>query len=280
MRKIFLGLLMAGLGSLSLFASLEDDLKLSLEVRQVEDLTPEGLNYVFYINIDNVSSKTYRLSGYSYRFLVEGMEYLRLQRPLDGSLGVSPSGKTMIALPVKITYALLFQEIGEELSERMKVKCAVMGELAFAERRRERGRLPFAFSGEFPIFKAPQFSSLALKAAAVTIGGADLSFEAKVKNPNMFDLQIDRLNYTLYFGGHKVDEGTTGSGKNIGAKVEEAFVFPLLLDFFEMGRDLYAILTQSTVNCRISGTLEIRIPWTRLVFPFDTTESVPVLRQD
>ena len=79
---------------------LDKDLSLSLEARQVENLTSESCSFVVYINIDNTSSKPYYLTRYRYRFIAEEKEYLQLNRILGERLEVSPSTKTMISIPV------------------------------------------------------------------------------------------------------------------------------------------------------------------------------------
>ena len=66
--------------------ALDDDLLISLEVKQVEKLTTTSLNYVFYLNIKNVSSKSYYLTRYRYRFVVNEMEYLQISTPFHTGL--------------------------------------------------------------------------------------------------------------------------------------------------------------------------------------------------
>ncbi len=58
----------AMMSGFSLFAGVKQDIKISLEEKQIQDLSPEGLTMVFYVNLTNASSRTYGLSGYHYRY--------------------------------------------------------------------------------------------------------------------------------------------------------------------------------------------------------------------
>ena len=262
-----------------LFGSLEDDISISLEEKQVQDLSLDGLSMVFYVNISNTSSKTYYLSGYRYRFMVNNQEYLRLQVPLGESLKIEASRKTLIALPVKITYEFLFREISEVKKEDI-VQCYMMGEFAFSDGRKERGRLPVAFSGEFPIFKSPEIEISALKANTLTIGGADLNFGVKIKNKNGYELEVENVSYDIKFGGHQIENGRLSEDKNIPKNDEIEISFPLLLNFFEVGKDVLAILQQDSLNCHFSGKIDINTLWGRLSISVDKKEKVNIQRSE
>jgi len=202
-RRSILVLLLSFLPFAAFSLSLEDDITILLRERQVQDLKDSGLNLVFYIQIKNSSSKPYYLTGYSYRFVVEQGEYLRLQTSLDPRLRIDPSEETLIALPVKITYEHLFRTV-ESVKTKDKALCYIMGELAFADEKKERGRLPFSFSGEFPVYKDPQIDLVAININMLTIGGADLNLEIKLMNTNGFELLVQSVRYRIKVGNHPI----------------------------------------------------------------------------
>ena len=164
----------------ALALALKDDISISLEEKRIKDLSPAGATLVFYVNINNSSSKTYDLSAYRFRFMVKDQEFIRLQTPLDNGLRISPKGKTLISLPVKITYNLLYKTVNGVEGEKL-LACSIMGDMAFSEGRKDRGYLPFAFSGEFPIFQAPKITVTEIKANSLTIWGADLLVVVNIK---------------------------------------------------------------------------------------------------
>ena len=275
MKKYFIYLptlliILAGFG----FAGpLDKDLSISLEVKQVENLTTTSLSYVFYLNIKNVSSRFYFLTRYRYRFVVDEKEYLQLNTVPSAGLEIRPSETTMVAIPVKITYEHLFQAI-KGISEMDSVSCYLMGELFFSDGRKERGSLPIAFNGEFPIFKAPEVEIISLDTNTLSIAGADLDFLVKIKNSNGFNLRIHKITYTLKLSGLPVDEGQIEGDKNIETRGEKDFALHLLLNFFDVGKDLYPVLQKSDVEAAFSGEIGILANWGRMQIPFSINKKL------
>ncbi len=274
-RLCVLFTLICGLSAAVFSFSLKDDITIVLREKQVQNLDSTGLNLVFYVTIKNSSSRAYYLSGYSYRFVVDQTEYLRLQTALDSRLKVNASEETLIALPIKITYDHLFRTV-DGIEARDKALCYIMGELAFADEKRERGSLPFSFSGEFPIFSNPLIELVALNINMLTIGGSDLNLEIKLKNTNGFELLVERVSYRISVGSRPIGNGNISGDKSIPARGEKAFQLPMLLNFFEVGKDVYAFLQQERAPCRFSGEIEIHTVWGRIQIPFDQTEEVSI----
>lgn len=260
---IMLGLMIGG----ALALALKDDISISLEQKRIKDLSPAGATLVFYVNINNSSSKTYNLSAYRYRFMVNEQEFIRLQTPLENGLRISPQEKTLISLPVKITYDLLYKTVNGSEGEKL-LACYIMGEMAFSEGRRNRGALPFAFSGEFPIFHAPEITVTEIKANSLTIGGADLVVAVNIKNDNGFDLILDNIQFSLKFGGHLIEEGNIGRNRSLKTGGGELLTIPVLLNFFDVGKDVYAVLQQEVINCGFAGEMELSTNWESIKLPF------------
>lgn len=257
--------------------SLSKDLKISLKEKRIEGLGISGLSFVFYVNISNSSSKHYYLSGYSYRFVVEEMEYLRLATHLENHIKIKANEETLLSFPLKITYANLFQAV-EVVKKKDKVLCYLAGEMKFSDGRREKGHLPFAFSGEFPILRKPEIELLLIQIRDLTIGGADLNYKVDFKNNNFFELLIDKMTYKLHLEERLISEGTVEGDKNIGSKGEKEFSIPVLLNFFEVGKEVYSILHQTYARCQFSGEIEVKTIWGRLRIPFEKRGEITIAR--
>lgn len=257
--------------------SLTKDLKISLEEKQIQDLSISGFSLVFYIKITNTSRSIYYFSGYDYRFVVNQKEYIRVDTPMSNGIRIEPSSDTLLSFPLKITYSLLFQEV-EGIEKEDKATCYLAGTMRFSDGRKEKGKLPFSFSGEFPLFKSPEIECLSLDVNDLTIGGADLSFEVRFKNRNGFELFVDSIKYALQLGEKPIGEGKISGDKNIKSRTDKVFSLPLLLNFFEVGKDVYNILHQPSALCRFSGELKVRTVWGTLNIPFDKRERVSISR--
>lgn len=258
-------------------SSLEKDLKISLEEKQIQDLSLEGLSLVFYVKITNSSQTAYSLSGYGYRFVVNQRDYVHIETPLENKIIIDALSDTLLAFPLKITYAHLFQAVAG-IEEEDKAVGYLAGIMKFSDGRKEKGKLPFAFSGEFPLFKKPEVELLNLQVNDLTIGGADLSFEVRFKNRNRFELLVDSITYNLQLGDKPIGEGRISGDKNINSQGEKLFSLPLLLNFFEVGKDVYNILQQASALCRFSGQLKVRTIWGRLDIPFEKKERITIAR--
>jgi len=259
------------------FGSLKNDIKITLLEKQLQKMSSEGLVLAFYIKIENFSSRPYFLSGYSYRFVINQTDFIRLETLLDNGIRIESKRSSTIVLPVKITYSYLFNEI-PDVAGAESVPCYIMGRFNFSDGRRNRGYLPIAFSGQFPIFKDPVLELLPLNMNMITIAGADVEIRVKVKNNNGFEFPVDRIEYDLKFGGHPIHKGRFSENKNIAAHGEKIFALPILLNFYEVGRDVYGLLRQAAMNISFSGEVELKTIWGRIIRPFDVQKKVSIDR--
>ena len=282
MRKLrktlcFFLLFLWAFASSALPMSLREDLSISLEEKKIKDLDVSGLFLIFYVNISNSSSSPYYLSCYDYRFAVNQKEYFRLSNSLEKYIRIEARENTLLSFPLKITYAHLFRVV-EGIEKEDKAQCYLAGAMTFSDGRREKGRLPFAFSGEFPIFKKPEIEFLTLQVKEMTIGGADISFRMSFKNSNAFELLVDRVRYGFHVGGKSVGEGIISGDKNIESGEIRVFSIPFLMSFFEVGKEVNSQLRQPSALCRFFGEIEVRTAWGYIKIPFDKSDKVTISR--
>jgi len=263
--------------NISLSDTLKKKITVSLEEKKIQDLSPSGFSVVFYINVSNSSSKAYYLSNYDYRFMVNDKQYIIIDSNLEEAIRIDAKGRTSICLPVKITYSHLFQEI-EGIESEEKAFFYLMGGLTFSEHGKRRGRIPIAFSGEIPIFNGLDINFMQLRENSLSFTGADLNFYVKFKNTNTFNILVEKASYNLVLGGYSIGNGVIREEKEIEKAKEGAFSIPLLLNFFEVGKDLYAVLQQKTVTCRFSGQMEVYTRWGRFAIPFEKNEKIAIVR--
>ncbi len=279
MRKnaIFLVILLAASAHFSSSASLTKDLKITVKEKRIRDFSLDGLTLVFYVNIANSSSRAYFLSGYEYRFIVNQTDYLQLQTGLEKGLRIEARDETLVAFPVKITYENLFRTI-PAMKQELHATCNLVGWARFSDERRERGKLALAFTGDFPIFWKPELQLVQLRVNSLTIGGADIEFEVKFQNKNRFELMVDRISYTLTLAGYEIKKGIIAGDKNIDKQGEKLFSLPVLLNFFDVGKEVYDVLDKSSTQSRFTGVVEVQTVWGRLTIPFDKQELLTITR--
>lgn len=276
MRKMSLLLaIICALSGPAASKSLQDDIQIALKETRIMNFGMAGLSYVFYVNITNSSSSEYYLSGYDYRFLVNQSEYFRLQKSLEKRIKIEPRKSKLLSFPIKITYAHLFRLV-EGIEQEENLAGNWTGTLSFSDARKERGKLLFDYSGEFPVFKNLEIKFLSLQVEELTIGGADTRFNASVINPNIFDMRIERISYKFYLRESLISEGAVSGGKTVVRHGEQTFSFPLLMNFFEVGKDVYTMLQRTSSLCRFTGEIEVKTEWGRVKIPFDQTGRVAI----
>jgi LEA14-like dessication related protein len=248
------------------FGLSKKDLAVSLKEKRIRDLSSRGLTLAFHVGIRNSSAAACFLTRYNYRVTINQKEYLRLPVVLDDPIRVGAGEEVLIALPLKVTYALLFQAIGP-IEE--KAVCDMVGDLVFADEKKKEEKIAFAFSGEFPIFKDPVVEFLPLRVKDLTVGGGDVIFDVKFGNPNNYDLIVDTITYNLWFGETTVLKGEIPGDKSVPAKGNKTLSLPFLMDFFEVGKEVYDLLQKPPVPCRFSGEIAVNSVWGRLVIAFD-----------
>jgi len=260
---------------LQVLGAAKKNITVSLDRKEIRDLTSRGLILVFFLKVANSSSSPFYLEQADYRVVVEEKDYFSLKSSLDEPILVPPGGETSVSLPVKVTYALLFEAVGE-LGEKSRLASYVTGLMMFSDGRRIREKVPFAFSADFPVFQDLGAEIHPLEVNALSLGGAELTFAFTLKNPNSFDLELNRSVYQLKLGGKVVAEGSIRAGERIESRSEKRLSLPLILDFFELGRDLQAVLERPAAECELVAELEASTVWGEVKVEVSKKEAVAV----
>jgi LEA14-like dessication related protein len=247
----------------------KDEISLVLKEKVIQNLSSSGLVLAFHLNVVNPSASARELVRYRYRVRINQKEYLNMDVTLESPLAIPADGEALIALPVKISYDLLRTAVGPIEGQAL---CDMVGDMFFRGERKREQKVPFAFSGEFPIFQDPEVDILPLKVIDLTVGGADVVFRPRFKNFNSYELIVDKIEFELYFSGHQVLAGPIPGDKSLPHTAEKTFSLPFLLDFFEAGEDVRGGFDKGEFPCRFAGRIEITSAWGRLVIRFDRTQ--------
>lgn len=256
-------------------AAVKKKIAISLSRKEIRDMTTQGLNLVFYIQIANSSSSPLYLDHYDYRVVIQERDYFSLRTTLEEPIFVPAGSNTLISLPVKVTYSLLFEAV-PGIENEARVGCYITGLIMFSDGKKIKEKVPFAFAGEFPVFRGLEVELHPLEINDLSLGGAEFGLIFSWKNLNSFDLALGRMTYHLKLGGRAVAEGQLRSGDTIEGKGEKKVSLPLVLDFFEVGRDLQSILQQPSVECEFSVEGEAESAWGKVRIVASRKETVAI----
>lgn len=249
----------------------------SLERKEIRDMDSSGLILVFFLEIANSSRSSYSLGEYDYRVVVEGTDYFALKTSLESPIPVEKDTTTRISLPVKITYADLLERV-PAVTDVPKASCYVTGLMIFADSRGRQEKIPFAFSGDFPVFRELEVEVKPLAVKTLTIGGAEFTLTFSFRNRNSFELTLGKLAYKFEVEGRTFAEGIIPGGKKIESQAEVVFSLPLMLDFFEVGREVFDIFQKPSAACLLSGGSRVDSVWGELKVSFVKKEDIQIIR--
>jgi len=227
------------------------DIVISLERKEIRQMDASGLILVFYLQIANFERSSYSLVEYDYRVVVQDIDYFALRTVLEEPIPVAGEATTRISLPLRITYPDLLERV-PAAADGPKALCYVTGLMIFADSRGRREKIPFAFSGEFPVFRQLEVEVRSLEVKTLTIGGADFTVVFSCRNRNSFEMVLGKMTYRLDLEGRTVAEGIVPPGKRIGSLGEITLSLPHMLEFFEVGREVFDSLQKPSAAGELS----------------------------
>ena len=249
----------------------------SLERKEIRDMDSSGLILVFFLEIANSSRSSYSLGEYDYRVVVEGADYFALKTNLEAPILVEKDRTTRISLPIKITYADLLERV-PAVADLPKASCYVTGLLMFADSRGRQEKILFAFSGDFPVFRDLEVEVKPLAVKTLTIGGAEFTLSFSFRNRNSFELTLGKLAYKFEVEGRTIAEGVMPGGKKIESQAEVVFSLPLMLDFFEVGREVFDSFQKPSAAFLLSGDSRVDSVWGEVKVSFAAKGDVQISR--
>jgi LEA14-like dessication related protein len=259
-------------------AGQKPEIEVVLREKRADAPTLQGVTLVFVLDIRNSGGAAESLARYDYRLVVGQTEYIKLETALDVPIAVPAHGEAAIALPVKFTYDYLFAAVAEAAGQD-RPSCNLVGGMVFQDERKREKRVPIAFTGDFPIFKGFDAGSVGFEAKDLTMGGADITYKGVLRNPNGFELRPRILTYKVFVADKAIAEGTMTGLPAIPGHGETAFSVPLLLDFWEIGKEVFQALDNPPASVRLEGELEADWDWGSLRLPFAKSEKAPVVKK-
>ncbi|HQH61566.1 MAG TPA: hypothetical protein PLW38_07390 [Candidatus Saccharicenans sp.] len=247
------------------------NLTISLQDKKISELKPEGLTLSFYSAIKNNSDRNYVLASYSYRVLVNSQNFFEQQVSPEEQVTIPARQVVSLHFPVKISYQYLTAVLPEG---RKQASCLVTGDMYFRSEKNKMDKVPFTFSMDFPIFEFPEITFLPLAVKDLTLGGAEFTFSFQLKNPNPYDLLIKDLQVKLHLGDRPIYEGSLRGDKALEPGGIRTFKLPLMLDFFEMGRELRDNLERELVPFVLKAEVGADSAWGWLAFNLEKSDTV------
>ncbi|MBI3735990.1 LEA type 2 family protein, partial [Candidatus Sumerlaeota bacterium] len=77
--------------------------------------------------------------------------------------------------------------------------------------------LPLSHTGKFPVLQLPKVSIVKMNSPEISLTKALVSFDAQIENPNVFEIGLGNLGYSLNLGDVKLGDLVAATGGRIGS---------------------------------------------------------------
>lgn len=285
LRRIpFFPVLLALAASLVGCASLEEALRpvppqVELEQLELTALSFDGLELTARVSVTNPNPVGVRLAGFAWELALADVPFLSGDQ--QEGVEIAPRGTRTVTIPVSLTFREALEVIQSLEGAR---------EIPYAMEIRPRVEVPIigpvevsvSGSGTVPVPRVPRLDLRMVRLDRISLSGADLTLSLGVINPNTFGFTLDRLTYSFRVNGQDWLAGRSTAARQLGPDGETTLDLAVSLNFRELGRGLYRLLTGGgDLNYQLSAqalvTPELPLLETR-EFPLQRSGSISLTR--
>ena len=237
----------------------------------ITDIDFTGVNTMFDFKIKNPNPVGVKINGFDYRFIIEGNQFLGGNNPEEVLL--KSGGESIISIPIAIKYLDVYKAVSA-LKGNDNIPYQLAVDIYF---NTPIGRLqvPFSKRGDLPTLKMPKVSLGEVRLKALSLTKADIEFDINFRNPNAFGISLNDLNYSLALNRGQIAKGIA-EHTELAQKVSSQLHIPVTLNFIEIGRAAYSIVTKKTVDYQFKGAAQLITPWKEIDLPYLEEGSVDI----
>ncbi len=235
---------------------------------KITGLSLNRLDLDFKIGVQNPNSVAIKLAGFDYELLIENNSFLKGQQ--NKEVEIEANGSSQVDIPVSFTFKQLYNTF-KTLKDADSIKYTLKSGLSFDVPILGRIRIPVQTTHRVPNVKLPKIKVASLKLAKMSFTGADLKLALEVENPNAWSVDLQQLQYNFVVNGQKWLESNLQKTLKLQQKEKQVLELPIHLNFLEMGRSFYNMLTnpgaleykltgQAALNSSIKLLGEFKLP--------------------
>jgi len=222
---------------------------------KISGLSFDKIDLLFDLKVTNPNSISIHLSGYDYDLIISDASFLNGQQ--NNAIDLAANGSSLLQLPISITFKSLF-EIYQSVKDADSLRYTLKTGFSFNLPVLGDVRIPVSRDGSFPVVRIPSISLSQIRLNKLNFMGADLKMSIRVQNPNAFSLNLKGLDYKLDVNGSNWFSGKNIQNLYINGKGESVLELPFSLNFLEMGKTAYDMLSGSAkLQYKFSGKTDL-----------------------
>lgn len=250
-----------------IFAGCSDVLKLiqSASVQKpkvhVQSVKLSGLNFDgadlnVNVAIENPNAIAVDLAGFDYDLLINKQSFLKGKQTRKTK--IEANGHSVVQLPVRLDFKKLYRTF-QSLKQSDSVRYTLKTGFSFQLPVLGTVRVPAQTSGRIPTLKMPQLSVKSLKLENLGFTTAKLRLILDLKNPNAWSAVLNKMDYRFVVNGSQWVAGELQQTQKLDAKQESTLEIPIELNFLQMGRTVYNLLTHpGALNYELDGMADLK----------------------
>lgn len=250
---------MSGCATLvNLLRGVMKDPQISLRKMTVKSATLERVHTIFDVDIKNPNPIGFRLDGLGYALALEGARFAR--GDLDESLALKANGTSRLALPVEFSLGKSAEAILGLLGKE-EVAYALDTTFKF---RWKQGKLdvPVTFDGKMPLPKVPEVEVRDFRFTSIGLSGLGVRVLTTVKNPNPYDIPIDRFRFDVTLNGNRVLRNEEVTGMRLRPRQTRDVRLEFTIGLLEAGLTALSLAQKPQLRWEVgaelkSGTFEL-----------------------
>lgn len=242
-------------------------------------LSFDTADFLFDLKIKNPNHLGLKLVGLSYEFSLNKNTFLTGKQ--NKNLEIKAGSESIIQLPISLNYVKLYKTFKSLINEdksKYQIKCVISFDVPILG----AVSIPLSMKGDFPLPKFPIVALVGLKLKKLTLAGAEVQLDIKLKNPNAFSMMLKRFHYQFDVNGlnwvsARIEEATT-----LRKKGESVIEIPIKLNFRKVGQSVSRIFIEDKgLNYRLKTRLDlaIKLPLMKQVsIPFESSGSIKLIK--
>ncbi len=222
------------------------------------DFDFETAALLFHIRIENPNPVSIHLDGYQYDLEINSRRFIEGNQKTP--ITIEQEKNSDIAIPISLKFKEL-KKIYDQAKQTDSLHYKLATQLFFDLPVLGTVQIPVITSDYLPVPRFPKIRLERIKLKQLSFTGASLDFQFNIENPNAFALKLDNLEYYLTVNDAPWASGKKEEEMKLAKKDASQIVVPFSLNFFEIGRSAYNMLSnKKPVEFGLQGKLQAQSP--------------------
>ena len=227
--------------------------------------------FVFQFQITNPNPVGLSISRVDYDLELNGQSFIKGDLPKG--IQLPSQGSTLFEVPVILEYFKFFKSL-QDFMRLDQIPYSLKGTVTVGP-----FQIPFTKTGHFDKPVLPKVSLKTIHISKLSLTGASMVVKLSMWNANAFPVHLSGVDYNIKLSDVSIAKGGIEVLDPIEENGEVELRLPIDVGFLNLGRSVYDLLKNSSVNYFISGHLKSKSKdgktWS---FPIEKSGQVSIIR--